>query len=385
MRWFKRSITVGGLIALGWALSLSLTFGQSLLFPEAHQDFLGGASYAALFGHDQEALQDALSGSSLGFQSPRISNSYTGERLPRVGPNVRVHNRQRGFPNGLFGKSETAIAADEDGERIVVGYNNADGFLRPPFTTVNPLPGTPGLSGFAFSTDGGATWTDGGVPPVIDNVVTRGDPWLDSDGNAEGTFFYANLAVHLTSGGSLGVSVHRGRFTDETFAWQDVRTFNSANPKDFYDKEAIAAAKDGSGTAFVSVTNFIELCGIAANGFGQIELWRTRDGGDTWQGPVVVNPDISFVNPRELQFCGAEGVLQQASVPAIGPNGEVYVTWQLGPTFTRFGVSTDAAIVVARSLNGGLTFDPPVRVATINSMRQNPPVGFNRIIDNPVD
>ncbi len=94
-------------------------------------------------------------------------------------------------------------------------------------------------------------------------------------------------------------------------------------------------------------------------------MWRTTDGGNTWLGPVVAGPDLS-----DPGSCGATGVLQQSSVPAIGPSGELYVAWQQGPTFTSTGVSTGATIVVARSLNGGVSFDPPVAVATINSMRQ---------------
>jgi hypothetical protein len=54
------------------------------------------------------------------------------------------------------------------------------------------------------------------------------------------------------------------------------------------------------------------------------------------------------------------------------------VIFSSGPTFTSTGVTTDAAIKVARSLDGGVTFSAPVTIAAINSMRQNPPVGYNR-------
>ncbi|HSS45570.1 MAG TPA: hypothetical protein VLO07_09535, partial [Thermoanaerobaculia bacterium] len=88
--------------------------------------------------------------------------------------------------------------------------------------------------------------------------------------------------------------------------------------------------------------------------------------------------------PDSVASCGFSGTLQQSSVPAIGPNGEVYVVWQFGPTFTDV-TSTNAEIRVARSLNGGVSFNTSVTVASINSMRQNPPVGYNRnrINDHP--
>jgi len=303
----------------------------------------------------------------------------------QVGPNIRVNDPQQPFPNGLLGRSETSVAGTDDGQLLVVGFNDAQGFCDPLFgggcTNENP----PGLSGYGFSSDGGLTFTDGGAPPAFGtNVFTRGDPWLDRGGFDNATFYYANLAIDATSGASLGASVHRGHFNNGSFAFEDVQAFNSPNSADSYDKEAIAAAKDGSGAAYVTLTNFKQVCGVPGSSFGEITVWRTHDGGITWQGPVVAGPDLS-----DLTTCGPNGptggILQQSSVPAIGPNGELYVAWSQGPTFSASGLSTDAKIVVAKSLDGGVTFGAPVIVASINSMRRDTPVGYNRnrINDHP--
>jgi hypothetical protein len=294
--------------------------------------------------------------------------------LPIVGPNVRVNEQQQSFPNGLLGRSETTIAANASGRLLVAGWNDAQGFCGAPFGVACTPPAKPGLSGYGYSTDGGLTWTDGGAPPVIGGVFTRGDPWLDSDGF---TFYYANLSIDQTTGADLGVAVHRGAFNGNSFAWQDVRVFNSPNGSlDFYDKEAIVVGRrNAPGSAYVSVTNFQEICGQPQFGFGQIEVWRTHDFGNTWQGPAIAGPEA----PDSVADCGNSGTLQQTSVPAIGANGEVYVVWQYGPFFFANGSNTtDAKIVVARSLDGGVTFEPFVTVADINSMRGNPPVGYNR-------
>lgn len=309
---------------------------------------------------------------------------------PRVGPNMQANAPQAAFPAGLLGRSETTIAGSTGGDLLVAGWNDAQGFCGAPFG-VACTPQTPnGLSGYAFSSDGGRTWTDGGAPDQFADqngatVFTRGDPWLDRGGFDGLTFYYANLAVEPTTGAGLGASVHRGHFDGAGgFAWEDVRTFNAPNPNDFYDKEALVAAKDGSGRAYVTLTNFIELCGKPAFGFGQIEVWRTNDAGNTWEGPVIAGPDITFITDPANPICGFEGVLQQSSVPAIGPNGEVYAVWQRGPTFTLTSTSANAEIVVARSLDGGMSF-AETEVFPINSMRQNPPVGYNRsrINDHP--
>ncbi len=363
-----RPVFLAGLTVVILGLGLSPGFGQEVVLPEAHQDFL-----SALSAPDPEASAAGPS-SPTGIGSP-----------PRVGPNVRANAAQVLPGAGLLGRSETTIAATDDGQFVVAGWNDAQGFCGPPFG-VACTPQTPsGLSGYAFSTDGGLTWTDGGAPPIISNVFTRGDPWLDRGGFDLATFYYANLAVHQTTGADLGVSVHRGHFVGGTFVWEDVRTFNApAAPNDFYDKEALAAAKDGSGAAYVSLTNFIARCGIAAFGFGQIEVWRTVNGGDTWLGPTIVSPDVTFITTGPVPPCGTTGILQQSSAPAIGPNGEVYVAWQFGPTFSP-ATSTGAEIRFARSLNGAVSFDAPVTVASINSMRQDSPVGYNRdrINDHP--
>src|SRR2546422_2644534 len=235
----RRSVVIG-LTALSVAFGLSPGFGQVALDLEAHQDFI-----SSLSSPDPGSL-------IAGPASP------TGiGRPPRVGPNVRVNAAQQPSPNGLLGRSETSIAATDDGIFLVAGFNDAQGFCGAPFGAPCIPQTPPGLSGYAFSTDGGLTWTDGGAPDpgISDNVsdvFTRGDPWLDRGGFDNQTFYFANLAVHAVTGAGLGVGVHRGHFNPAgILTWHDVRVFNAPNaPHDLYDKEALAAAKDGSGKAY---------------------------------------------------------------------------------------------------------------------------------------
>jgi hypothetical protein len=381
-----RALVLATLVAALLALAGGKARAVDPVFPADHQEFLSGGATEP----DFEALV-AGPGSQTGRGAP-----------PRVGPNVRANAPQQAAPNGLLGRSETTIAATTDGKLLLVGFNDAQGFCGPPFGSACTPQSPPGLSGYAYSTDGGASFTDGGGPDLLGtNVLSRGDPWMDRGGTDNATFYFANLAIDKTTGASLGISVHRGHFSGGAFSWQDIHTFDSphnpgscvsgsppaATPCDFYDKEALVAAKDGSGSAYVSLSNFqgqptiSPTCGNQAQfGFGQIEVWRTHDGGNTWHGPAIAGPEA----PDSVASCGNTGTLRQSSVPAIGPNGEVYVVSQFGPTFSP-ATSTDADIVLARSLDGGVTFAPQVKVADINSMRQNPPVGYSRdrINDHP--
>lgn len=302
---------------------------------------------------------------------------------PRVSANVRANAMQQFPPEGLIGRSETSIVADRNSQRLVAGWNDADGFCAlGAECTITQL----GLSGFAVSADGGKTWTDMGAPPLFDDIFTFGDPWLDRGGFDMDTIYYSNIGSDLGTG-QFGMSIHRGRFSGAgQFAWEDVRfvtpeVTSGPGGGDFLDKEAIAAAKDGSGVVIMSLTNFLDLAARSQCpddspiGFGQIEVFRSTDGGDTYQGPIVVGPDLTdFATDANCNV----GVSQQSSSPAFGPSGEVYVVWERGPRFDLTDISAEAEIVVATSLDGGATFGPPVVVDEINHMRGAPPVAYNR-------
>src|SRR5262249_48158980 len=140
--------------------------------------------------------------------------------------------------------------------------------------------------GWSYSLDGGQTFTDGG--PLPGGTKWAGDPWLAT--GPDGTIYL----VGLYSG---GMAVLRGTPTDTGIDWSDPTVISVSGA----DKEAMAIDPQ-SGTIYITYTSFSSPTGI--------DLFRSTDGGLSFQGPKSIS--------------GASSL--QASVPAIGPNGELYVT-----------------------------------------------------------
>jgi hypothetical protein len=93
-----------------------------------------------------------------------------------------------------------------------------------------------------------------------------------------------------------------------------------------------------------------------------LEFAVTQDGGQTW----VHRPlPVSLVTGIPRQFPGQE--FRNLSIPimAVGPEGEIYITW------ANYGAATDpdndedgmeADILLVKSTNGGMTWSSPTRV-----------------------
>ncbi|HEV8267586.1 MAG TPA: sialidase family protein, partial [Thermoanaerobaculia bacterium] len=122
------------------------------------------------------------------------------------------------------GQAETTIAVDATGMHVVIGYNDTRGFPVNPATTVTSL------SGYLYSDDGGATFTDGGQLPIVSNGTFNGqlypqiygDPTVVYLGGAN--FVYASIFVEgftgappNFTGAAQTICVHRS--TDYGHTW----------------------------------------------------------------------------------------------------------------------------------------------------------------------
>jgi hypothetical protein len=324
-------------------------------------------------------------------------------------PNFQVSGNQNSTDCVRVGASETTVAGS--GDLLVAGFNDARGFAGPPFFRGPCQTLQAGLSGFAVSTNGGQSWRDGGAPPIGSEIafgpgaqncsqtgryVTRGDPWLDASGT---TFVYANLAQWEDNpeaapcDATAGVSLHFGTFlgqaggtgTVPSFAWRRAILLQSPNyPRDFLDKESLAVDPSSRGTnLYVAVTNFIETCNVTGNGWGQIELYRSHNGGAAWHRTILERDETFITDPANIA-CGADGVVNQGPAVAVGTSGEVFVAYERGWLAPVIGGDAlpRATIALRASTNQGASFGPRRTIASICSNAFNGPAGYNRTENN---
>lgn len=192
-----------------------------------------------------------------------------------------------------LGQAETTIAAH--GSFLLAGWNDTKGFC-----TGGPV------QGYGWSTDGGATWVDGGDPPSpLPGGRFRGDP-VHAVNRKTGSFYVCGLYEQPGDPANSGIALIRGHFAGGTFVI-DANSRPRAGGSDFLDKEWLAA-DSLSGNLYVSYSNFV------GGWSSQIEFIRSTDNGVSWSAPQVLSAPASYGNV-------------QGSRPVVGPDGEVYVVW----------------------------------------------------------
>ncbi len=180
--------------------------------------------------------------------------------------------------------------------------------------------------GYSYSTDGGLTWSVSQLTPqIIPTCALSSDPAVATD--TAGNFYIVTVSLNdNTANGELWLfkSVDGGVTFDSVY-----QLANNSNA--FEDKEYVitdfSPASPYYNNMYVSWTRFTSGTNIL--------LVRSTDQGVTWTSPVNIS------NGSNLSV--------QGSMPAIGPNGEVYVAWY-GYDFSSENIYFD------KSTDGGSTF-----------------------------
>ena len=276
-----------------------------------------------------------------------------GPSLQALAPNIRVND-----PSGddAFcstcsdaAQSEPSIAALRN--NVLVAWNDGLGFYICLDCATR--------QGYGYSTDGGATFVDGGMIPSPSGVIWTSDPVLAVN-EATGDFYYCGLVDYGANESGLGVV--RGQFSGNTFSWGTpvvVRHVVNQTGGIDIDKPWIAV-DPGTGNVYVSYTHFT----VNTQTFSVVDsivFQRSLDRGATWERDLIT-----------LSSDAAAGLVQ-GSRPAVGPDGEVYVAWkEIGKTDADY-------MRIRKSTNHGASFGPEATVASFYDNFGTGAPGYNRL------
>jgi hypothetical protein len=304
---------------------------------------------------NRSIAQQPFTGSPAG--QPEASGPQVATPLiPSAGlPNVRVNNPgEDTHQTDQTTQSETTIAVA--GSHVAVGFNDSQ-------TTGLIFTAGSSLTGYAYSTNGGASFTDGGPLANAPELQNLGDPWMGSARN--GTMYFSNLAGDGATGNLL-VSVSKSTNGGKT--WGTPVPVNAPPSTTFVssDKDALAVGPDPvmqtRDNIYVAYDDnvFNTVTGTSFNG---LPVARSIDGGKTWH---VTYAD-KFAQPTS--GCSFEQYI--GSTPIVNPaNGALYVTAERINVNDPNCTGTQPALLSEwffKSVDGGQTFQPGVKIADITA------------------
>jgi hypothetical protein len=283
--------------------------------PEAEAQLIAAAYWKGLSSSAQRMLIAKLrgrppKGRTEKIAPPALQHRFTAQPSgPGIPANVRVNNPSEDTGASTT-QSEPSLAVS--GPNVVVGFNDSAPVAS--------------FSGYSNSSDGGQTFTDdGGV-----QGQQSGDAVVAA--NRAGVFYYAMLSTDAVGQSMIGVSSSTDN--GQTFTLPVDASTSADGPGLFQDKEWLTTDNTGGpndGNLYLAWTQFTQTQ-------AQILFARSVDGGSNWSAPI----SLSGLGP---------GLGHQAAMPAVGPNGVVYVTWLDRAT---------GQIPIRLSNDGGQTFTNPI-------------------------
>ncbi len=179
------------------------------------------------------------------------------------------------------------------------------------------------LNNYYTSNDGGLTWTEN---TLTSSYGVWGDPVIDVD--QDGNFYFFHLS-NPASGNWIDRIVCQ-KSTDGGSSWND-GSYTGLNGTKAQDKQWSIVDRT-NGNIYLTWTQFDDYGSSNPNDLSMILFSKSTDGGETWTPAMKIN---------EIDGnCIDEDDTVEGAVPALGPNGEIYVAWA-GPNGLVFNKSLD--------------------------------------------
>ena len=191
---------------------------------------------------------------------------------------------------------------------------------------VNQVVAGANIENYYYSSDGGLTWQSG---LLTSTYGVWGDPVVDVDTN--GNFYFLHLSNPPYPGNWIDRIVCQ-KSTNAGQTWDD-GSYTGLNGTKCQDKHWIAIDRTNN-NMYVTWTQFDEYDPTPPNPMDSsiILFSKSINSGQTWSAPKRIN--------RVAGDCFDSDNTVEGAVPAIGPNGEIYVSWA-GPVGIVFNRSLD--------------------------------------------
>ncbi|HMS29471.1 MAG TPA: glycosyl hydrolase [Saprospiraceae bacterium] len=186
------------------------------------------------------------------------------------------------------------------------------------------------INNYYISTDTGRTWT---ASILKSSLGVWGDPCLAVD--TAGNFYFFHLSNPDT--GNWIDRIICQKTSDHGNTWND-GSFTGLNEEKAQDKQW-CAIDPVTNTIYMTWTQFDVYGSSNPNDSSTILFSKSTDEGETWTTPIRLN--------QIAGDCVDSDNTTEGAVPAVGPEGEVYVSWA-GPK----------GLVFNRSFDGGKTWLP---------------------------
>lgn len=229
---------------------------------------------------------------------------------------------------GIFAILTLSLSITAQHQNIMI--DDEGSWMQPeePSIIINPkntdhMMGGANIDNMYYSTDGGYTWT---TDALSSTYGVWGDPVLIVD--TAGAYYFFHLS-NPAQGNWIDRIVCQK--TDEIGGTWNNGSYMGLDGTKAQDKEW-AIVDITNNNIYVTWTQFDEYGTSNPDFFSNILFSKSLDGGETWSDALQIN-EVSG-------DCVDDDNTTEGAVPAVGPNGEIYVAWA-GPEGLVFDRSLD--------------------------------------------